>query len=219
MGESISLAKGQVISLSKIPAIDLSKGGKGLHSVMVGLGWDPIKRKKIVEKKSFFGLLGTKQVEVDDDSLNDIDCDAFAFTVTESGKTMDLIYFNNLSNGDKSIQHGGDNLTGEGEGDDETIKIALDKVADDYIVIGVNIYQGKSRHQHFGQLENAYIRIVDMDNNSELCKYTLDSKYDGYVSIIFGVLQRTNGSWDFVAKGEAIDADSIGQVFKKYKVK
>lgn len=199
----ISLSKGEKISLSKIPTIDLSKGGHGLHKVVVGLGWDPVK------KGLFGGLFG---------GGHDIDCDAFAMLLN-NGRIIssdDLIYYGNLKHRSGFAYHTGDNLTGDGDGDDEQIVFDLSKITCDSIIIGVTIYQGISRHQHFGMLENAFVRIVDMESNTELCRYNLDNKYSNYVSIIFGELRRINGDWEFIAKGEPSSRHSIGDVAHDY---
>lgn len=213
MNEVINLSKGQVINLSKMPAIDLSKGGKGLSKVVVGLGWDPVSKMSVAqEKRGFFNrLLGN--------AAEDIDCDAFAIRLENSHirNADDLIYFGHLHTRDGSIEHTGDNLTGDGDGDDEQIIINLPEVDCDRVLIGVNIYKGRSRNQHFGMLQNAFIRIVDMHSNMELCRYTLDSKYDNYVSIIFGELVKQNNEWTFIAKGEPVNADSISEVVRPYE--
>lgn len=203
----ISLSKGEVISLSKMPAIDLSKGGHGLKRVCVGLGWDPA----MIEKKGFFG----KVTRVPGPS---VDCDAFAMILNNGRivKSDDLIYYGHLKHSSGYIYHTGDNLTGDGDGDDEQIVIDLERIDCDSIIIAVNIYQGRSRGQHFGMLENAFVRIVDMQGNTELCRFTLDNKYSDEVTVIFGELVRTNGEWNFVAKGEPINKNSIGDVAHVY---
>lgn len=213
MNEVINLSKGQVINLSKIPAIDLSKGGKGLSKVVVGLGWDPVSKMSTgQERRGFFNrILGSTK--------EDIDCDAFAIRL-ENNHTRtsdDLVYYGHLHTKDGSITHTGDNLTGDGDGDDEQIIINLPQVDCERVLIGVNIYQGRSRKQHFGMLQNAFIRIVDMNSNIELCRYTLDSKYDKYVSIIFGELIKQNNEWTFIAKGEPVNANSISEVVYPYE--
>ena len=187
----ISLSKGETISLSKMSTIDISKGGKGLRKVVVGLGWDPA----MVEKKGIFGIKKVPGPSVD--------CDAFAM-VMHNGRitnSEDLIYFGHKTHKSGYIYHTGDNLTGDGDGDDEQIVIDLEHIDCDSIMIVI---------------ENAFIRIVDSMTNQELCRYTLDSKYNNEVSIIFGELVRTNGEWNFVAKGEAIHQDSVGGVARVY---
>lgn len=203
----ISLSKGEVISLSKMPAIDLSKGGHGLRKVCVGLGWDPA----MVEKKGLFG----KVTRVPGPS---IDCDAFAMVLNNNRiqNSNDLIYYANRKHNSGYIWHTGDNLTGDGDGDDEQIVIDLEHINCDSIIVAVNIYRGRSKNQHFGMIENAFIRIVDMVTNAELCRFTLDSKYHNAVSVIFGELVKVNGEWTFRAVGEAVDKDDIGSIARVY---
>lgn len=202
----ISLSKGERISLSKMPAIDISKGGRGLRKVVVGLGWDPA----MIEKK---GLFGVKRVPGPD-----VDCDAFAMVLNNSriSSSEDLIYFGHTKHKNGYIYHTGDNLTGDGDGDDEQIVIDLEHINCDSILIAVNIYSGRSRGQHFGMLENAFIRIVDSMTNQELCRFTLDNKYSNEVTVVFGELVRINGEWDFMAKGEAVPYDSISALARTY---
>lgn len=201
---SINLKKDQVINLSKDLPLTVGQG-QGLSHVIVGLGWDPAKPKR--------GFFGSK-------SSSNIDCDAFAVECNSmyhiSNKDKDVISFMNRSNSNHSIKHGGDNLTGEGDGDDERIEIDLTKVQNDKVVLAVNIYHGKNRSQHFGLLENAFIRLVNNDTNTEICKYTLDSTYDGAITVIFGELYKENGSWLFKAIGESVPYDSIGEMVRGY---
>lgn len=220
MSNVINLSKGEVINLSKMPAIDLSKGGKGLQKVLVGLGWDPVSEIEVPageKKKGFFGsLFGSSSPSTR--SVGDIDCDAFTVGLV-NGKinSDDCINFSHLHNSDYSIKHTGDNLTGDGDGDDEQIIIDLSAVKCDSILVAVNIYQGKSRNQHFGMLQNAFIRIEDMNTGMELCRYTLDSKYDGYVTVNFGTLVKNGSDWDFKATGEPSNAGSISSFMENYK--
>ena len=221
MNNVINLSKGEVINLSKMPAIDLSKGGKGLQKVIVGLGWDPVSEMEVPaseKKKGFFASLFGSSTPTTR-SVGDIDCDAFAVGLVNGRieSSDDTIYFGHLKNSNSSIKHTGDNLTGDGDGDDEQIIIDLSSVKNDSIVIGVNIYQGKSRNQHFGMLQNAFIRIEDMNTGMELCRYTLDSKYDGYVTVNFGSLVKSGNEWSFTANGEPSSANSIGSFVDTYK--
>lgn len=185
---AVNLQKGQRVDLRKDDGSDLSK-------VMVGLGWDPIK------KKGFFS------------TGSDIDCDASAFVLTNGKleKNKDIVYFGHLKHGSKCVKHMGDNLTGEGEGDDEEIFIDLANLPEQYdrVVIVVNIYQSRKRKQHFGMIENAFIRIVDQDNGREMLRYNLSENYDGKTAMIFGELYRHNGRWKFRAIGQATTDDDI----------
>ena len=112
----------------------------------------------------------------------------------------------------------GDNLTGAGEGDDEQIIVDLDKVPAQYdrIVLVVNIYQAVQRNQHFGMIENAFIRLVDARNNNEMCKYNLTENYSGMLAMIFGEVYRHNGEWKFNAIGQGTNDPGIGELVSRY---
>ena len=134
-----------------------------------------------------------------------IDCDAFALLL-KNGKLTgkeDIVYFGNLTHKSRSVMHMGDNLTGEGEGDDEQIMIDLNQVPSEYdrIVIAVNIYQAEARNQHFGMIKNAFVRLVDARNNNEMCIYNLTENYSGQTAMLFGEVYRYNGEWKFSAIG------------------
>ena len=193
---SISLQKGQKVSLSKERA--------GLSQVIIGLGWDEVQQKK--------GFFAPKPLP--------IDCDATAF-VLQNGKLVDkedIVYFGNLRHKYGTIQHMGDNLTGAGEGDDEQIIVDLARVPAQYdrIVIIVNIYQARERQQHFGMIRNAFIRLVDGRNQSEMCRYNLTDDYSGRTAMIFGEVYRHNGEWKFNAIGQGTNDNSIGDVVNRY---
>ena len=193
---SVSLQKGQKVSLSKEHA--------GLSKVIVGLGWDEVQQKR--------GFFAPK--------AQDIDCDAFAILLS-NGKIVDkkdIVYFGNLTHESKSVKHMGDNLTGGGEGDDEQIIIDLNSVPAQYdrIVLAVNIYQASQRKQHFGLIQNAFIRLVDGRSNNEMCRYNLTDNYSGQTALIFGEVYRHNGEWKFSAIGQGTTDDSIGQFAQRY---
>lgn len=192
---SVSLQKGQKVSLSKDNA--------GLSKVVVGLGWDEVQRR------GFFGI-----------KPQAIDCDASAFALT-NGKLAhkdDIVYFGNLRHPSKTIQHMGDNLTGAGDGDDEQIVIDLSGIPAQYdrVVIVVNIYQAAQRKQHFGMIQNAFIRLVDGRNNKEMCKYNLTDDYSDMTAMIFGEVYRHNGEWKFNAIGQGTKDNSVGELAKRY---
>lgn len=194
---SISLQKGQKVSLSKDNA--------GLSKIVVGLGWDEVKRSK-------GGFFAPKPAA--------IDCDASAIML-RNGKLVDkgdLVFFGNLHHMSGTVQHMGDNLTGAGEGDDEQIVIDLARVPQTYdkIVIVVNIYEAVKRRQHFGLIQNAFIRLVDQRNNSEMCRYNLTENYSGMTAMIFGEVYRYNGEWKFSAIGQGTNDPSIGDLAKRY---
>jgi stress response protein SCP2 len=192
-----------VVNLTKGGVVNLSKQAPGLRNVVVGLGWDPVKS----------GLFKR--------SAN-IDCDAFAF-VLKNGKlksSSDNIYFGNLTHSSGAVKHMGDNLTGDGDGDDEQIFIKLDSVPADCneIVIGVNIYSAKTRHQNFGQIDNAFVRLVDNMNGAEICRYNLsrEAGYADATTVVFGSLVKMGGEWEFKALGEPSKAGSIGELSREY---
>ena len=130
----------------------------------------------------------------------------------------DLVYYGNLRHKSGTVNHQGDNLTGEGEGDDEQIIIDLSKVPQEYdkIVIVVNIYQAVQRNQHFGLIENAFIRLVDARNNKEMCKYNLTDDYSGMTAMIFGEVYRHNGEWKFSAIGQGTKDPGLVELCRRY---
>ena len=130
----------------------------------------------------------------------------------------DVVYFGNLTHSSNSVRHMGDNLTGAGEGDDEQILIDLKSVPAKYdrIVFAVNIYQAYDRHQHFGMIQNAFIRLVDGRNNNEMCIYNLTEDYSGMTAMIFGEVYRYHGEWKFNAIGQGTNDGSIGDFAKRY---
>ncbi len=194
------------INLVKGQKIDLTKGNAGLTKVVVGLGWDP------VEVKS--GFFGTKKQA-------NIDCDASALLLSEDGKLAkktNLVCFHNKQSADQSVIHSGDNLTGEGDGDDEQINVNLAAVPADVhkILVVVNIYDAVNRKQDFGMIKSAYIRIMNAANNNELIKFNLSDNYNGFTALICGELYRNNGEWKFSAIGEGSHAAHINQLAERY---
>ena len=189
------------VSLQKGQKVNLSKDNAGLAKVIVGLGWDEAKPSGGGGGGFFATLFGGAAT-----THQAIDCDASAIML-KNGKFVDrtdLVYFGNLKHKSGTVNHMGDNLTGEGEGDDEQIVIDLSRVPAEYdkIVIVVNIYQAVQRKQHFGMIENAFIRLVDARNNKEMCKYNLTENYSGMTAMIFGEIYRHNGEWKFNAMGK-----------------
>ena len=192
------------VSLQKGQKVSLTKDNAGLSRVVIGLGWDEVQQKR--------GFFAPKQQE--------IDCDASAFLLAD-GKLRgvdDIVYFGNLRHKSGTVQHMGDNLTGAGDGDDEQIVVELDRVPAEYdrIVLVVNIYQADKRKQHFGMIQNAFIRIVDSRNNQELCKYNLSDNYDGMTAMIFGEVYRHNGEWNFNAIGSGTQDVQLGQLANRF---
>ncbi len=186
------------INLQKGQKIDLTKNNPSLKKIIVGLGWDA--------------------AEMDE---TNIDCDASAF-LCRNGKLVkenDIVCYYNLKHKSKAVIHSGDNLTGDGEGDDEQIIVDFSKVSEDYdkIMFVVNIYECKTRKQHFGMISNAFIRIVDADTKIELCKYNLSENYDNKTAMIFGEVYRKDGEWKFNAVGQATEDTSIKSLAKRFK--
>ncbi len=198
------------VSLKKGQKVNLTKEKQGLKKVIVGLGWDAAKAKK--------GLFSFTKKPV-----HNIDCDAAAILLRDGRltKSKDVIYFNNLRHSSKSVTHMGDNLTGDGDGDDEQIVVNLQDVPSDFdkIVFVVNIYQAKERAQHFGMIENAYIRVVDASTNEEICKYNLSEDCTNMTSLIFGEVTRDDGEWQFDAVGQGTQDDGLTPLTQRFMKK
>lgn len=197
---AVNLQKGQKINLKKAD-------GSSLTNIMVGLGWDA------AEKKGgfFSSLLG---------SSNNIDCDS-SVIVCKNGKLTsneDVVYFGNLEHASGAIKHMGDNLTGDGEGDDEQIFVYLNRLPEHYdkLVFVVNIYKAVDRKQHFGMIKNAYIRIVDTDSNTELCRYNLSDNYDNMLAMVAGEVYKKNGEWKFNAIGNGTTDPGLGELSRRF---
>ena len=172
------------VSLSKGGNVSLTKEAPGLTAVLVGLGWDARTT-----------------------SGQDFDLDASALMVGTNGKILSdqhFIFFNNLVSPEGSVEHTGDNLTGEGEGDDEAIKVNLAAVPAevDKIVVTVSIYDAESRQQSFGQVRNAFIRVVNQADNNEITRYDLTEDASTETAMIFGELYRNGNEWKFRAVGQ-----------------
>ena len=202
------------INLTKGQKVDLTKGNPGFSNIMVGLGWDPVQSNS---KSGGFlgGLFGGGS------SAPQIDCDASVIMIGESGRferNEDLIYFGHLKSEDGSIVHTGDNLTGDGAGDDEQILIDLNRVPARItkLIFVVNIYDCVKRSQHFGMIQNAFIRIVDKSNGKEFLKYNLSDNYSGKTALITGEIYRYNGEWKFAATGEGTNDSSLSELVKRY---
>ena len=204
------------VSLQKGQKVNLSKDNAGLAKVIVGLGWDEAKPSGGGGGGFFATLFGGGAAT----THQAIDCDASAIML-KNGKFVDrtdLVYFGNLKHKSGTVNHMGENLTGEGEGDDEQIVIDLSRVPAEYdkIVIVVNIYQAVQRKQHFGMIENAFIRLVDARNNKEMCKYNLTENYSGMTAMIFGEIYRHNGEWKFNAMGNGTTDPGIGELCRRF---
>ena len=198
---AVSLKKGQKVSLVK-------SNGKKILNLMVGLGWDAVEQPKGFFSKIF-------------NSKDDIDCDASVF-LCKNGKFVDnddLVYFGNLEHYTHAVKHMGDNLTGDGEGDDEEIFVDLTKIPAEYdkLIFVVNVYKAVVRNQHFGMIKNAFIRIVDNETNEELCRYNLSENYDGMLSMIVGEVYRRGDEWKFNAIGNGTKDANLTQLSEKFR--
>lgn len=172
------------IQLSKGQRIDLTKDNPALQNIVVGLGWDV---------KSF-------------DGGQEFDLDASAFLLDGQGKCtqdLDFIFYNNLVSTCESVEHTGDNRTGEGDGDDEQIKIHLNKVPATIqrIAITVTIHDANGRRQNFGQIENAFVRLVDEDVNEEVLRFDLGEDFSIETAVVFCEIYRHGNEWKFNAVG------------------
>jgi len=200
------------INLQKGQRISLTKDDPSLSKIMVGLGWDPVKQSG---GKGFLGgLFGGS-------SAPDIDCDASVFMLDENNRIRskkDIIYFGNLKSMCNSVRHSGDNLTGGGEGDDEQIFIDLSLVPDNIhkLIFVVNIYDCVKRNQHFGMIENAFIRVVNSTNNNEMMRYNLTNEYAGKTALIVAEIYRQNNEWKFGAIGQGTNDTSLSNMAKTY---
>ncbi|THF71612.1 TerD family protein [Deinococcus sp. Arct2-2] len=173
---AISLQKGQQISLAK-------EAGPSLGKVRMGLGWDAIK------KKGFLGF-GGGQVAVD--------LDANALLFDAGGNLVDAVWFRQLQSKDGSIRHSGDNRTGAGDGDDETIEVDLARLPANVVTVifSVNNYTG----QDFSQIENAYCRLVNLQGEKEIARYNLSAQ-GGHSAMILASLKRQGNDWTMTAIG------------------
>lgn len=187
------------ISLAKGGNVSLSKEAPGLKSVSLGLGWDA---------RSTDG--------------SPFDLDASAFMLKADGKVRadsDFIFFNNLKSTDGSVEHTGDNLTGAGEGDDEVVKVDLDRVPADVqkINFAVTLHDAEARSQNFGMVRAAFIRIVNADSNVEVVRFDLTEDYSLETAVLFGELYRNGAEWKFKANGQGF-AGGLGPLAKSFGV-
>ena len=207
------------VNLQKGQRVDLKKSdGDFLSKVMIGLGWDEAEKSDTPQQSGGFlsGLFGGGSKK----KVHNIDCDASVF-VCRDGKlrnSSDVVYFGNLEHPSGAIKHMGDNLTGEGEGDDEEIFVDLFKLPKDCdkLVFVVNVYKARERNQQFGMIKNAFIRICDDTTGQEFFRYNLSENYEGMTEIIFGDIYRRNDQWRFNAIGQATTDDSITELAARF---
>lgn len=172
------------ITLQKGGNVSLSKTDPGLVNAVIGLGWDA---------RSTDG--------------SPFDLDGSVFLLGDSGKVLSdahFVFYNQKTSPDGAVVHSGDNKTGAGEGDDEQIKINLPKVdtAIQRVVFAVTIHEAETRRQNFGQVRNAFIRVLNQDSNTELARFDLSEDYSTETAMVFGEIYRHNGEWKFRAVGQ-----------------
>lgn len=187
------------VSLSKGGNVNLSKEAPNLNKIVVGLGW----AERSTDGAAF-------------------DLDANAFLLNTDGKVRndgDFCFYNNKVVANGAVEHAGDNKTGAGDGDDETLKIELSAVpADvDRITFCVTIHEGETRKQNFGQVRNAYIRVINADGNAEIARYDLSEDASTETAMIFGELYRNGGDWKFRAVGQGF-AGGLAPLAKSFGV-
>ena len=187
------------ISLSKGGNVNLSKEAPGLNKIVVGLGWD----SRATDGAAF-------------------DLDASAFLIKLDGKVRsdsDFCFYNNKVVGDGAVQHAGDNTTGVGDGDDETIKVELSKIPNDVdkLVFAVTIHEAEQRKQNFGQVNHAYIRIVNEQGGQEIARYDLSEDASIETAMIFGEIYRVGADWKFKAVGQGF-AGGLGPLAASFGV-
>ncbi len=180
------------VSLSKGGNVSLSKEAPGLTAVTVGLGWD-----------------------VRTTTGTEFDLDASAIVVGADGKVLSdkhFIFFNNKTSPDGTVEHTGDNLTGEGEGDDEQIKVNLASLPAevDKVVFPVSIYEADARSQSFGQVRNAFIRVINQAGAAEIARYDLTEDASTETAMVFGELYRNGADWKFRAVGQGYASGLAG---------
>ena len=176
------------ITLSKGQKVSLTKGNPGLKHIVVGLGWDTNKY----------------------DGGFDFDLDSAAFLLDENGKVnadTDFVFYNNLKHSSGAVEHLGDNLTGEGDGDDEQVKVDLSLVPQNIskIAFTVTIHEALDSRQNFGQVSNSYVRVIDEDTNQELLNYELGEDFSIETAIVVCEIYRHNGEWKFNALGSGFE--------------
>lgn len=187
------------VSLSKGGNVSLTKSDPGLRRIVIGLGWDT----RVTAGADF-------------------DLDASLFMVGSGGRVrsdQDFIFYNNLRSADGSVEHTGDNLTGVGEGDDESIRVSLDTVPADVekLAVTVTIHEADSRRQNFGQVDNAFIRVVNEDSGNEIVRYDLSEDASTETAMIFGEVYRHGGDWKFRAVGQGFTG-GLGPLARSFGV-
>ena len=187
------------INLQKGQNVSLNKEAPGLNHIHAGLGWDT---------QQFAGA--------------DFDLDVMLFMLNENEKVVTdqhFIFYNNLTSPDGAVVHTGDNLTGEGEGDDEVVNVELSKIGANVhkVVFTVNIHEAAERGQNFGMVRNAFIRLVDKKSNEEIIRYDLSEDFSIETSLLVAELYRRNGEWKFKATGVGTK-DGLAGICRMYGI-
>jgi tellurium resistance protein TerD len=187
------------VSLAKGGNVSLSKEAPGLHTVRVGLGWD----QRVSDGSAF-------------------DLDASVFLLNGSGRVRsdaDFVFYNNLEGAGGAVVHEGDNRTGEGDGDDETVVVSLDRLPADIekLSFAVTIHDAEARRQNFGMVTNAFIRIVNAEGGVELARYDLSEDASTETAMVFGELYRYGGEWKFRAVGQGFSG-GLGPLARSFGV-
>jgi len=185
------------INLTKSQSIDLTKKNPSLNNLHIGLGWD-----------------------ANDANGNEIDCDVSVFMLNENNKIPGdgyFVFYNNLTSGDGAIVHQGDNRTGEGDGDDEEVKMDLSKVDSEVLqmIFVVTIHEADSNNQDFSMVKNAFVRILDDANGKELCRYNLTENFTGSDSVQIGRVYNYENEWHFEAMGDGFSG-GLGTLLSMY---
>ncbi|BDA58074.1 TerD family protein [Raoultella ornithinolytica] len=187
------------VSLVKGGNVSLTKEAPSMNVALVGLGWDA----RVTDGQAF-------------------DLDASVFLVGDDGKVLSdshFVFYNNTTSPDGAVQHQGDNRTGEGDGDDEQVKIELAKVGADVkkLVFAVTIHEAEARKQNFGMVSNSYMRVVNNDNGAEIARFDLSEDASTETAMIFGELYRHGTEWKFKAVGQGF-AGGLGALAKQHGI-
>ncbi|MBQ1441076.1 MAG: TerD family protein [Clostridia bacterium] len=185
------------VNLRKGERVNLSSESNRVSGVIVGLGWDSAK-----------------------EGSASVDCDASAIICGTDGKAYDVIYFGKMRGENDSVIYTGDSQTGEGNGDNERIYVNFTKLPQNIgkIVISANIYDAKAKRQHFGMINNAYVRVVNWKTSQEMCRFNLTDNYSGMTGIVAAEIFRTSAGWDFLPIGKAVqEASRLESIVRLYR--
>ncbi len=185
------------VNLKKGDKVNLSSSNNRVAGVIVGLGWDSAR-----------------------EGSASVDCDASAIICGPDGKAMEVICFNKMRSVNDAVVYTGDSQTGEGNGDNERIYINFTKLPQNIgkIVISANIYDAKAKRQHFGMINNAFVRVLNWKTGEEMCRFNLTENYSGMTGIIAAEIFRTASGWDFAPIGKAIqEASRLQSIVKLFQ--